>query len=246
MLDERHGDRTEVARLVHEVRVRWLRGGFANVIEIQVAWERLTTRKNKVLTTGSATERGALSFLAGSDFEVVASAPVSGSTAPVAPAAPTAPAAPAASATGAKRKRGKAAAKEDAEDKVAEDEAAEDEEAEEEAPPAKIVKTIRKGKSVRIWSEWFVVDHLCPVASSSHVFTTADGVYDAMLNQTEISRNNNKFYIIQLLQSDSGSKVFHVWTRWGRVGADGQRKLDGPYGDVEAAKRAFESKFKDK
>jgi poly [ADP-ribose] polymerase 2/3/4 len=36
---------------------------------------------------------------------------------------------------------------------------------------------------------------------------------DAMLNQTNIGNNNNKFYIIQLLQSDSGNK-FVVWNRY--------------------------------
>lgn len=38
--------------------------------------------------------------------------------------------------------------------------------------------------------------------------------YDAMLNQTNIGANNNKFYVVQALTD--GSK-FYTYTRWGRV-----------------------------
>lgn len=41
--------------------------------------------------------------------------------------------------------------------------------------------------------------------------------YDCMLNQTNIDANNNKFYVIQLLQNVNESNEFLVWTRWGRV-----------------------------
>jgi len=40
-----------------------------------------------------------------------------------------------------------------------------------------------------------------------------------MLNQTNISQNNNKFYVIQLLKSGNG---YYLFTRWGRVGENGQ------------------------
>jgi poly [ADP-ribose] polymerase len=65
-----------------------------------------------------------------------------------------------------------------------------------------------------------------------------DGViYDAALNQTNASNNNNKFYIIQLLEKGSTMKT---WTRWGRVGEYGATAtLPGTY-------QAFEKKFKDK
>jgi len=38
--------------------------------------------------------------------------------------------------------------------------------------------------------------------------------YDAMLNQTNIGANNNKFYVIQVLKQGSN---FYTYTRWGRV-----------------------------
>lgn len=40
------------------------------------------------------------------------------------------------------------------------------------------------------------------------------GDYDCTLNQTNIGNNNNKFYLIQLLED--GDR-FACWNRWGRV-----------------------------
>lgn len=39
---------------------------------------------------------------------------------------------------------------------------------------------------------------------------------------SDCKNNNNKYYIIQLLQSDSNPNDFKVFNRWGRVGTDGQ------------------------
>ena len=38
--------------------------------------------------------------------------------------------------------------------------------------------------------------------------------YDCMLNQTNIGHNNNKYYVIQVLQQGG---FFYSWNRWGRV-----------------------------
>ncbi|KAI9103769.1 poly polymerase catalytic domain-containing protein [Phlyctochytrium arcticum] len=70
----------------------------------------------------------------------------------------------------------------------------------------------------------------------------ADLFADALLNQTDIRNNNNKFYIIQLLNS---SNNYFVWTRWGRVGADGQSNLDS-FSSVDDAVKSFCKKFTDK
>ncbi|CAB4033382.1 Hypothetical predicted protein, partial [Paramuricea clavata] len=40
-------------------------------------------------------------------------------------------------------------------------------------------------------------------------------------------------------------KGFHVWTRWGRNGTDGQSKLEGPLSEEDAEKN-FKKKFQDK
>ena len=82
------------------------------------------------------------------------------------------------------------------------------------------------------------VDKLCPIASKASVHED----YDAMLNQTNIGANNNKFYVIQLIES--GGKHY-VWNRWGRVGENGQNALKGP-SSLDGAIAEFEKKFKSK
>jgi len=82
------------------------------------------------------------------------------------------------------------------------------------------------------------VDTNCPNASQYKVH--AD--YNAMLNQTNIGANNNKFYVIQVLEK--GGKFF-VWNRWGRVGEGGQSALK-PAPSADAAVKEFSKKFREK
>jgi len=67
--------------------------------------------------------------------------------------------------------------------------------------------------------------------------------YAAVLNQTNIGANNNKFYIVQLLV-DATNK-YYVWTRWGRVGDAGQSKMDAQP-DLPTAIKTFSKKFYEK
>ncbi|TKR81223.1 hypothetical protein L596_015131 [Steinernema carpocapsae] len=90
------------------------------------------------------------------------------------------------------------------------------------------------------------VDPECKAkVSNSHVFCEGNSVFDAMLNQTNIQNNNNKFFLMQLLEDDH-SKRYSVWFRWGRVGFTGQTKLQPLGSDLEKAKDIFCSKFYDK
>ncbi|KAJ2995448.1 Poly [ADP-ribose] polymerase 2 [Globomyces sp. JEL0801] len=82
------------------------------------------------------------------------------------------------------------------------------------------------------------VDTLCPNWHSKTVFYEGEQVYDAMLNQTDIKANANKFYILQLLQDKSGNE-------WGRVGVNGQNSFTS-YNNLASAKKQFMAKFKDK
>ncbi|KAE8633932.1 hypothetical protein XENTR_v10002155 [Xenopus tropicalis] len=79
----------------------------------------------------------------------------------------------------------------------------------------------------------------------AHVFCEGDDVYDVMLNQTNLQFNNNKYYLIQLLEDD-GVRNFSVWMRWGRVGKVGQNSLVCCGGDLQKAKDIFQKKFLDK
>uniref|UniRef100_A0A0B7A0B7 Poly [ADP-ribose] polymerase n=1 Tax=Arion vulgaris TaxID=1028688 RepID=A0A0B7A0B7_9EUPU len=96
------------------------------------------------------------------------------------------------------------------------------------------LKEADKGKAKK-----YKPDTFCPFSQSSEVHED----FDAMLNQTNIGQNNNKFYIIQVLKS-SGS--FYAWNRWGRVGEPGQSSTKGPFNEPTAAIKDFEKKFKDK
>ncbi|KAL0943272.1 PARP-like domain-containing protein [Colletotrichum truncatum] len=79
------------------------------------------------------------------------------------------------------------------------------------------------------------------------VYIAPDGViYDASLNQTNASNNNNKFYRIQLIQNGSkNGPTYKVWTRWGRVGEAGANAVLGD-GELSEALKQFDKKFKDK
>uniref|UniRef100_A0A1A8FAE9 Poly [ADP-ribose] polymerase n=2 Tax=Nothobranchius korthausae TaxID=1143690 RepID=A0A1A8FAE9_9TELE len=79
----------------------------------------------------------------------------------------------------------------------------------------------------------------------AHVYSEGADVYDVMLNQTNLQFNNNKYYLIQLLEDDS-SKGYSVWMRWGRVGKVGQNSLVACGGDLLKAKDLFKKKFADK
>jgi poly [ADP-ribose] polymerase len=70
-------------------------------------------------------------------------------------------------------------------------------------------------------------------------------VYSATLNQTSVQNNNNKFYIIQLIQSSANSQQVWFYTRWGRVGVPGQLALDGPY-NLPMAVGFYNRKFNEK
>ncbi|XP_078064230.1 poly [ADP-ribose] polymerase 2-like, partial [Mustelus asterias] len=101
------------------------------------------------------------------------------------------------------------------------------------------VKTvIVKGKAA--------VDSECQAKlGKAHVYCEGDDVYDTLLNQTNLQFNNNKYYIIQLLEDDA-KRNFSVWLRWGRVGKAGQNSLISCGTDLNKAKDIFEKKFLDK
>ncbi|XP_044307387.1 protein mono-ADP-ribosyltransferase PARP3 [Varanus komodoensis] len=84
------------------------------------------------------------------------------------------------------------------------------------------------------------IDSACHLSNAKDSQIYED--YDCMLNQTNIGHNNNKFYIIQLIEHNGN---FSCWNRWGRVGEVGQSKLSS-FSSLGDAKKDFEKKFKDK
>ncbi|KXX76020.1 Poly [ADP-ribose] polymerase 2 [Madurella mycetomatis] len=87
------------------------------------------------------------------------------------------------------------------------------------------------------------LDEGCPYVTSTVYIDDSGVIYDASLNQTNASHNNNKFYRIQLLKDPHGNYI--TWTRWGRVGERGQTQVAAE-GSLSEAMRQFEKKFKDK
>ncbi|KAF9583758.1 Poly [ADP-ribose] polymerase 2 [Lunasporangiospora selenospora] len=88
------------------------------------------------------------------------------------------------------------------------------------------------------------IDHSCRVSSTYQVYIDDEIAWNARLNQTNIGQNNNKFYLIQLLENTTLSQ-FAVFSHWGRVGATGQSSTDYSV-TLDGAKGIFEKKFKDK
>ncbi|TXT10540.1 hypothetical protein VHUM_02045 [Vanrija humicola] len=112
-------------------------------------------------------------------------------------------------------------------------------EAEEEAKP----EANGDGQKLKKKDTVVPVDDGCRLLGAS-VYIGDDGtIWDASLNQTNASNNNNKFYRIQVLKLP-GNK-YTAWTRWGRVGEPGTNAQLGA-GDIPSAISNFEKKFKDK
>uniref|UniRef100_A0A1A7X6K8 Poly [ADP-ribose] polymerase n=1 Tax=Iconisemion striatum TaxID=60296 RepID=A0A1A7X6K8_9TELE len=109
----------------------------------------------------------------------------------------------------------------------------------EEAKSEEVVRTVvMKGKAP--------VDPECKAKlGMAHVYSEGADVYDVMLNQTNLQFNNNKYYLIQLLEDDS-SNGYSVWMRWGRVGKVGRNSLVACGGDLLKAKDVFKKKFTEK
>ncbi|XP_028328682.1 poly [ADP-ribose] polymerase 2-like [Gouania willdenowi] len=109
----------------------------------------------------------------------------------------------------------------------------------EESTSEEVVKTVvMKGKAP--------VDSECKAKlGKAHIYSEGNDVFDVMLNQTNLQFNNNKYYLIQLLEDDN-AKSYSVWARWGRVGKVGQNSLTACGGDLLQAKNVFKKKFLDK
>lgn len=104
--------------------------------------------------------------------------------------------------------------------------------------PSASAAAIKSGQPVpSAGNQAAAADPACPRAHSTKVAGDAD----VMLNQSNISANNNKFYRMQLLQE--GPADHWLWTRWGRVGDKGQNQLQGPF-DADTGLKEFNKKFK--
>ncbi|KAG9415121.1 Poly [ADP-ribose] polymerase 3 [Aphanomyces cochlioides] len=81
--------------------------------------------------------------------------------------------------------------------------------------------------------------------ASRDQFAIVDDFHTDLMQTNLGAQNNNKFYVIQLLQSTK-SKTYSLFTRWGRLGDVGQQQLVDCGNDFDKAIKLFEKKFKDK
>ncbi len=89
-----------------------------------------------------------------------------------------------------------------------------------------------------------LLDKFCDVPDAS-VFKDSTGPYSCTLNQTNIGNNNNKFYIIQLLQNDKHPEENCVYSRYGRVGERGIFQHSNTYTQIAGLKE-FKKRFRSK
>ncbi|KAI0820615.1 poly polymerase catalytic domain-containing protein [Trametes gibbosa] len=103
--------------------------------------------------------------------------------------------------------------------------------------PQKMVTVLKRGAAP--------VDSMSGLVDTHQVLVTADGVWDAMLNQTDLGKNANKFYVLQLLHPVGNEANCILFTRWGRVGENGQSQKKGPWPPATAVnefKKQFHAK----
>ena len=93
-----------------------------------------------------------------------------------------------------------------------------------------------------------IVDKYYPDRSQYHIYQDAENVFNGQffsctLNKSDVGKNNNKFYIIQLLEHDSDNSLV-LFTRWGRIGVPGQHEEKDV--DAKSGPRLFMKKYRDK
>lgn len=94
-----------------------------------------------------------------------------------------------------------------------------------------------------------VVDPFVSNSKDYHVILDKESKFNgncfsATLNKSDLFLNNNKYYILQLIESDTSPGTIYFFTRWGRVGAPGQNKLDKL--PLDLGIKAFLSKYREK
>ncbi|PPQ92485.1 LOW QUALITY PROTEIN: hypothetical protein CVT25_010430 [Psilocybe cyanescens] len=87
------------------------------------------------------------------------------------------------------------------------------------------------------------VDPASNCVDTHQVYSNEQGVWDAMLNQTDVSGNQNKNK--SLLHPIGNNTQCKMFTRWGRVGENGQTQTKGPW-PAQQAVNEFKKQFRSK
>ena len=134
----------------------------------------------------------------------------------------------------------------------------EEEESKEEKKEKPKKKKNKKGKKtpevkdvtpvVKVIDKKAIVDQHFPDRNSYHIYQDDDNYFNGKffsctLNQSNLDNNNNKFYIIQLLEHDSNNSLV-LFTRWGRIGVPGMHDIKEV--DSNSGPKLFMKKYRDK
>ncbi|XP_037946866.1 poly [ADP-ribose] polymerase [Teleopsis dalmanni] len=99
-------------------------------------------------------------------------------------------------------------------------------------------KSVPKSITLKL-KDGMAVDPDSSLQDIAHVYIKGKDKYNVVLCMTDIQKNKNSFYKLQLLESDYKNK-FWVFRSWGRIGTTiGNHKLEN-YGTVFEAINAFE------
>ena len=101
---------------------------------------------------------------------------------------------------------------------------------------------------VKVIDKKAIVDQYFPDRNQYHIYPDDENdfngkFFSCTLNKSDLDNNNNKFYIIQLLENDSDNSLV-LFTRWGRVGVPGQHEQKSV--DSKSGPRLFMKKYRDK
>ena len=91
-------------------------------------------------------------------------------------------------------------------------------------------------------SNGVMVDHCLSDPAAYEVVQTGGDILNCNLVFADCNHNNNKFYIIQGLKKGN---FYYLWTRWGRVGVDGQTAMI-PCSNEKTCVSKYHSKAKQK
>ena len=111
------------------------------------------------------------------------------------------------------------------------------------SPKAKPVTPVMK-----VIDKKAIVDQHFPNRGQYHICSDSDNdfngkFFSCTLNKSDLDKNNNKFYIIQLLEHDVSHELV-LFTRWGRVGVPGVHEEKDV--DTTSGPKLFMRKYKDK
>lgn len=110
---------------------------------------------------------------------------------------------------------------------------------------SRITTTQQLLKTYKVVDGLAPVDEYIPHKDNYRVYKGFGKTYSKVLNQSDITLNKNKFYILQLLENTSGSEYW-VYMRWGRLGMKGMDSLMAFGRNIGAAMAEFENKFNEK